>query len=317
MIFTDLRALLLDFNPRSEEYSVCSRFVDYLFDAQFKNIKSFGVGEKSEPVEHGFGYPHRWTENYVKGRYSKFYQLEDYLELNSELPMTFLSLTLKQKRDVFGNVIESVSLMEDYFRALSDAWKMLRRAILNMGIKIDYVGSVEPHQLNTGNPHHHTLILHKFTEEQKNILKKKYEEWGYGSFEHGLNFQDDVKIKNVRSYLLSYMLKSLPGYKSKFEGKEVKWTSSDLLFNAVAWDNKFRTWHASKRLTSIMKYDKYRNAVESAVKAVGDDSFVEQYREYLVSIEPKIEWLETKMEVLDSESVILWKKPVILEDIGG
>lgn len=309
MEFKDLRNLLLDFDVKSEEFLLCQSFIYYLEDSQFKNISAHGVDEKGEPKDCDFGYPHRWDVNYVLGRFSKMYYLdEDYIQKNPDIPMTFLSITIRQKKDRLGNVIESVGLMREYFRALSYAWRLLRREMLDMGHKIDYVGNVEPHQVNTGNPHHHTLIFDRFTENEKNHLKRKFEGWGFGSFEHGLDFQDNVKIKNIRSYLLSYMLKSLPGYKTKFKEKEQKWSSSDLLFNAVAWENKFRTWHASKKITSIMKYDKYRKPIKELSELMDIESNESQYREYLISVEPKIEWFETHLSIIDEETKIIWRK---------
>jgi hypothetical protein len=309
MDFPQFLELLKEFKTNSEEFFLCRQFVDYLIDSTGKNIKIRGLGGDNEDIFQDLGYPHRFTPKYVQGRIAKLFLLQGWYELQGDLPTTFISITVRQKRDSLGNVIMTVPVVEGYFKALSHGWHLLLREIRDMGHRPDFIGSVEPHKKNSGNPHHHTTVFDKFTIEEQIHLKHKWEKWGLGSFEHGLQFEDDVVVKSVLNYQLKHMLKSLPGYKSKFG--EVPWTAHDLLFNAVAWKNHFKTWHCSKNITQVMKYDKHRGRI-SEIREVLGNSFTAaveaSYRVYVDSYDSKIEWIQTDLEILQDETKIIWRK---------
>lgn len=305
---TTFETILRPFNSRSREGQVCNLFVDYLVDSQGKNIRGLCVTPDGEQDYHDFGYPHRWTDVYLKGRFAKMYLLEEWV---SEDPgrldnVTFLSLTVRQDRNDMGFVKASVDSIVKYWDSLILGWKRLRALWSKWKLHIDYVGVSEPHE--SGNPHFHVCVFHRFTSVQIDTMRSLWEAWGLGSYEHGLDFdvREHASIKSIRNYLLSYMLKSLPGYKSKFKD-EASWTSEELLFNAVAWYFRYRTWFASNTLSHVMVYDPLKKRLKESEEELGE---VPGLREFLQAQLDKLVWYETQLHLPDGEEKIIWKKAV-------
>lgn len=219
--------------------------------------------------------------------------------------VTFLSLTVRQDRNDMGFVKASVDSIVKYWDSLILGWRRLRALWSKWKLHIDYVGIAEPHE--SGNPHFHVCVFHRFTPFQIDIMRSLWEEWGLGSYEHGLDFdvREQASIKSIRNYLLSYMLKSLPGYKSQFKDA-VTWTSEELLFNAVAWYFRYRTWFASNSLASVMVYDplkKQLDAIEEESGFVPDAGL----REFLQKQLDELVWFETQLHLSDGEEKIIWR----------
>lgn len=252
--YSALRDLLSDFNPDSPEGMVCGRFVDYLFSSEGKNLHAHGVdlnepwGSAKKEVDVSFGYPHRWTDQYIRGRFAKLYRLEEwYATVKDTIPCTFLSMTISHPIDPrYSDIV-------DGFEALQRGKHLFLRELRHMGFHgFDYLGVAEPHE--NGFPHYHFILFLSLSVDQQNHLRTCWEKWGMGSFEHGLDFDERpaANISSIRNYLMKYMVKSLPGVSSRFG--DMSWSPSELLFNSVAWEQHRRTWFSSQELGSMMAY---------------------------------------------------------------
>lgn len=250
-----LNEILSGFHPSSYEHFVCSDFLKYLDRTFDSHIIAHGLSDNMVPVPKDFGYPHRYTENYIKGRFAKLYLLDTWYQLNPEMPMTFLTMTTRHKADSMVTLEESLTQgIRDSFKRLQKGWRLLMREIRRKHKGVNFMMVVEPHE--SGFPHYHMIIFASFTIDEQIEFRKFWEKWGIGSFEHGLDFDERPKkdnIKSLRNYLMKYMSKSFVDYSSKYGGV-VPWTKEQLLFNAIAWKFGFRTWKASNELSKVMKY---------------------------------------------------------------
>lgn len=251
----DLRTIANDHGIGSYEFQVCNEFLDYIDKTHDSHIIANGIAKNGKHIDHDFGYPHRYTEKYIKGRFAKLYLLDDWYKLNQSLPMTFLTLTTTDKPDNMLHLDEGHQLhsIHDSFERLQKGKRLLFREMLRKHKGLQYVSVTEPQK--SGNPHNHIIIFATFPIEEQIEYRKMWEKWNIGSFEHGLDFderQKSGKIKSLRNYLMKYMAKSFIDYKSKYD-KPI-WNKEQLLFNAVAWKYGFRTWCASHKLTQIMSY---------------------------------------------------------------
>jgi hypothetical protein len=246
---------LIEFEFGSDDLEICTEHLEYLERTANMNIKAIGRhNETGEIKEVDFGYPHRYTEEYLKGRYKKLYALDEWLEEQLEIKMTFLSFTIRhnyKSKYEMHNVDQRQAWFRDGFETLQEGKRLILMHVRKMYPKIQYVMICEPHE--DGYPHYHMLIFTQFKREEITKLKNMWLKYDMGSIEHGLKFQEivDRNIKGIRNYLMKYMLKSLPTYKSKYG--DTTWTKSQWLFNAVAWKYHFRTWFASNELSHIMR----------------------------------------------------------------
>jgi hypothetical protein len=258
----DLQRISLGFGRDTYEYELCHHFLTYLRDKSTSHIIAHGKTPEGEDVEHDFGYPHRYTDKYVRGRFAKMYKLDEWYQKHKHLKMTFVTLTTHHNIAA----MESLNMgllacrVDAVFKRLQEGKHLLFREMLRRHPGMQYVCVVEPHE--SGIPHIHAIIFESFSIDEQIEYRKMWERWNMGSFEHGLDFDErkDYKINSIRNYLLSYMLKSLPGYKSKFKGTAM-WTKEEILFNATAHKHGYRTWCPSHQLTMIMRY-KYTSEKE-------------------------------------------------------
>jgi hypothetical protein len=269
------------FNPSSFEYHVCNKFIEYLDRTSDSHIIAKGIEDNFSVYEKDFGYPHRYTEKYIKGRFAKLYLLDDWYKLEKR-PMTFLTLTSFHKADAMFTLETSlVNELRDTFDRLQKGKRLLMTELRHMGFKhVSYMMVVEPHK--SGFPHYHMIIFTSFTIEQQIRLKNCWEKWQIGSFEHGLDFDERPQkenIKSLRNYLMKYMSKSFVDYSSKYHNEP--WTKEQLLFNAVAWKYHYRTWCASNDLSKVMAYHP------------------EQFDDK--------EWIETSLTSETCDQHVLWK----------
>jgi Bacteriophage replication gene A protein (GPA). len=252
--FNLLNQILSCYNPSLFEHFVCSEFLKYLDRTSDSHIVVHGVNGSCEECDKDFGYPHRYTEKYIKGRFAKLYLLDDWYKQKVR-SMTFLTMTSFHKADSMFTLENSlVNEIRDTFARLQRGKRLFMWELRNMGFKgVSYMMVVEPHQ--SGFPHYHMIIFASFTIDQQIRLKNCWEKWGIGSFEHGLDFDERPQkenIKSLRNYLMKYMSKSFVDYTSKYH--ESPWTKEKLLFNAIAWKYRYRTWCASNDLSDVMAY---------------------------------------------------------------
>ena len=199
-------------------------------------------------------YIHRWNELYKKKVLGKFYALEDYAKINPFDALTMLTLTTHHAYYESGRrSAHSNATIPQSFKLLKQGWHKLSDAIRKRGYS--YVWILEPHR--TGYPHIHVAIIGRVDEKDQKRIKTLWTRYGGGSFEHGAHFSEksgEDSILSIRNYLMKYMIKSWA---------DSKWTTAQLVFNALVWDNNWRMWGASKKLSKIMKsYDPEKTDIE-------------------------------------------------------
>lgn len=250
-----LELLLNEYDSHSIDYEICSDFIEYLKDKNGKNIRAIGIkSSDGNQINCDFGYPHRYSPAYLKCRYAKLYLLDAWYQEHKELPLTFLSFTIRHNfKPYYENDNSKTLWFYDGFRKLYEGKQLLFRELRRMRNKsqLEYLMIVEPH--GDGYPHYHMILFTSFTFVEKQKLCRKWEKWQMGSVENGLNFDErlDSSFRSIRNYLMKYMSKSFIDYSSKYQG--CFWTKEQLLFNAVAWKYQFRTWCASRTLSGVMR----------------------------------------------------------------
>ena len=115
----------------------------------------------------------------------------------------------------------------------------------------NYVWVLEPHE--TGYPHCHLVVFHKFSDTEQNEIKRLWsEKYQAGSYDRGIEVtskRSDESIQSIRNYLMKYMTK-------QFGNGDEPWQDGEFLFNAMVWATGTRMWGASKCLTEIMRRPK-------------------------------------------------------------
>lgn len=195
-------------------------------------------------------YVHRWTALYKSSVIARFYQLEQWLKENPCDVITMLTLTTYHGYNKFGEPSEiSHATIEDGFNLLKhgadgkSGWDTLRKTIRMKGYQ--YVWVMEPHK--TGYPHIHVVIFGKVSEKDQERIKRLWHKYGCGSYEHGAQFSEKKgsdSIKSIRNYLMKYMIKAW---------RDSTWTTAQLVFNALVWDNHWRLWGASGSISDVMQ----------------------------------------------------------------
>src|SRR5665811_2140208 len=195
--FNLLNQILSCYNPSLFEHFVCSEFLKYLDRTSDSHIVACGVTDSCNECDKDFGYPHRYTEKYIKGRFAKLYLLDDWYKQEVR-PMTFLTMTSFHKADSMFTLENSlVNEIRDTFERLQRGKRLFMTELRNMGFKgVSYMMVVEPHE--SGFPHYHMIVFASFTIDQQIRLRNCWEKWGIGSFEHGLDFDERPQKENIK-----------------------------------------------------------------------------------------------------------------------
>lgn len=197
-------------------------------------------------VTHEIPYIHRWTPVYKASVLARFYQLEDHFKEHHTDTITMLTLTTYHAVYQSGKPSKnSTATIEEAFNVLKTAWLKLS-ADIRKGIGIPYIWIMEPHK--TGYPHIHVILFGKLRQGQQEKIKRLWSlKYGAGSYKHGAEFTEktaEESIKSIRNYLMKYMVKAW---------KDGKWTTAQLVFNALVWKNGWRLWGSTRDITEIMK----------------------------------------------------------------
>ena len=225
-------------------------FSCYLISKEDMKFRISGISEfegDEYTVTRELPYVHRWTDLYKRAVLAKFHQLETYLKENPIDVITMLTLTTYHAYDKFGRPSKtSTTTIPESFALLKNGWNGIRDSLKYRNLQ--YVWILEPHK--TGYPHIHVCILGKVTQKDQQKIINLWHKYGCGSLEHGAQFSEkkgDDSVKSIRNYLMKYMVKAW---------RDSKWTTAQLVFNSLVWDNNWRLWGSSKNLTIIMRNGK-------------------------------------------------------------
>lgn len=206
-----------------------------------------------------FPYIHRWKSEYRRSVLAKFYQLEDWYEQNPT-PITMLTLTTYQDGAYSRQVLGESFTIPESFGLLKNSWVYLRHAIKYYLPDTSWCWIMEPHK--TGYPHLHAVLFSDVSKgiqaSIKNLWATKY---NAGSYEHGVDFtanKPGQSVQSIRNYLMKYVAKGFTSTGSKF-GEGDTWGAGELVFNALAWKNKWRFFGASRDLCKVMAYNKEKD----------------------------------------------------------
>jgi hypothetical protein len=226
------------------------RFSAYLENTEGMTFRVSGTFEDDGEdciVTRELPYIHRWTPIYKKMVIAKFYKLEDYARSLGVTSLTMLTLTTFHAVDQFGRRVDTNDVtIPESFALLKQGWDKLRNAINKRGFQ--YVWIMEPHR--SGYPHLHVAIFGDVPLNDQIRIKHLWEKYGCGSYEHGAKFTAPKggNVKSLRNYLIKYMVKGLRDAK-------VKWTTAQLVFNALVKEYGWRLWGSTRDLTIAMKKD--------------------------------------------------------------
>lgn len=225
-------------------------FSIYLTSTDDMKFRVSGISEfegDENTVTREIPYIHRWTDLYKKSVMAKFYQLEGHIKEYPPGVITLLTLTTYHAFDQFGRPSKtSKTTIPESFELLKKGWNGIRDS-LNYR-KLQYVWILEPHK--TGYPHIHVCILGKVSHKDQQRIKNLWNKYGCGSVEHGAQFSEKTgnnSVKSIRNYLMKYMIKAW---------RDSEWTTAQLIFNSLVWNNEWRLWGSSKNLTTIMRNGK-------------------------------------------------------------
>ena len=198
-------------------------------------------------------YMHRWKTEYKNGVLWKFYRLEDYLKENPIDVVTMVTFTTSHGYNKFHRKGKTSNrTIQESFAELKEGWRKIRDNFRGF----QYVWIMEPHE--NGYPHIHVAVFGKIPEKDQYRIMSLWAKWGIGSYDHGVQFEAKEKkdsVKSVRNYLLKYMRKTIYKTESKY-GENEKWTTGELVFNALAYKHRWRFWGATKELSSVMRFTK-------------------------------------------------------------
>lgn len=242
-------------------YKVASDFVYYLDNTERLKLQIDGIRYSTHQGEVDVDairklnpYIHRWTEPYLKSRIAKGYLLDEWYR-EMQLPVTMLTyttyhdyLTHKKARPVKVNDGYTI---ESTFDILKTGFNRSRNMIRKIkGCSVPFLCMYEPHP-DSGYPHIHCLTFSDFDQGEMHRLKTHWSaKLSAGDYEHGLDFEEGTSFKSgeldsVKNYMLKYMAKTL------YDGWK-EWTAEELVFNAVAWKNHYRTFQPSHDLSRVM-----------------------------------------------------------------
>lgn len=228
--------------------NIVKHFRTYLVTTNDSTFRVSGIYKfegEDFTISNTLPYIHRWTDLYKKGVLARFYSLERELKGKPVNVVTMMTLTTYHGVNALGEKSKdhNETILEG-FTLLKEGWSKLRQRLRG----IDYVWIMEPHK--TGFPHIHVVILEKIDKERQMRLKRLWAAYGCGSVKYGIKFtekQGPDNIKSIRNYLMKYLVKSWI---------DSDWTTGQLVFNAIVWENDYRLWGASTRLSKIMRRSK-------------------------------------------------------------
>jgi hypothetical protein len=243
-------------------YADVRQFLEYLRTTSKCSFRLYGVVDDQTDdrymtdVQKDIEYIHRFTPTYRRAVLSKFYQLEDWHELNPS-PITMLSLTTYQAGSYSRSVKGKDITIPESFELLKTSWGVLRMAIRYYLPSIPFCWIMEPHE--TGYPHLHVVIFTDVTKGTQEALKRLWaEKYEAGSLDHGADFavsKPEQSIQSIRNYLMKYVAKGFTSTGSKF-GEGDAWTAGQLVFYSLVRKHGWRLFGASKDLCKIMAYNR-------------------------------------------------------------
>lgn len=199
-------------------------------------------------------YIHRWTDVYRKRQLAKLYQLDTWWKEN-RTPVTLLTLTTYQNGEHSKTIRGDIVTIEQSFFLLKDGWDKISKILRKYLPNPTYIWVIEPHK--SGYPHMHIVVFDAIPPDIQEKIKKLWSDTYYaGSKEHGVDFSirtPDDDIDSIRNYLMKYIAKGFLLTGTKFEDNQ--WTKEELVFNALIWKQKFRTFQPSRKLQKIMKWE--------------------------------------------------------------
>jgi len=240
---------------RKYEMVVCEflRYLENTENMKFRLSAEYYGENGIEDYTVEIPYMHRWKTEYKNGVLWKVYQLEEYLKMNPYEVITMVTFTTSHGYNKFHRKSEySDVTIQQSFADLKKGWAKIRHHLK----KYQYVWIMEPHK--NGYPHIHVVVLSVIPVKEQRQIKELWVKWGIGSHEHGVNFEakeKDQSVKSVRNYLIKYMRKTIYKTESKF-GENEKWTTGELIFNALAYKHQWRFWGATKALSAVMRFTK-------------------------------------------------------------
>jgi hypothetical protein len=223
------------------------------------------------------GYIHRWTAVYRDAVISKMYQLERWYQDNP-CAVTMATFTTYQDGKYSQKHVGKYTINQA-FRILKRSWNLVRMNLRYYSPELEFVYFYEPHK--SGYPHLHVLFFGNLSSDVQNKIKLLWsEKYKAGSFSHGVKFDEIKNLKSVKNYVIKYMAKIL---RSDINA----WTNGELYFNAIIWQDGFRLWGASQKLSKVMERQlKYVDAdeagynIDELVSMVSDWTFTELRNEH-------------------------------------
>ena len=231
---------------RLKPYSgLCFKFLCYLRDKEHVKIFIDGYDKIEDDytfIEHP--YMHRWKPEYTRYRLAQFYALDEWAKQNP-LPLTMLTFTTYHDNPHNKRVLK----IEDSWRELKMGFRKASHLITTVK-KSPYIWVVEPHPLS-GYPHIHAGYFAEFNDDEQDRLKNHWSRvLGVGDYEHGLDFSINQEynagdVTSLRNYFMKYLSKT-------FVDTIHEWTPEQLVFNAVAWQCKYKFFGCSRDISAAM-----------------------------------------------------------------
>jgi len=257
-------------NPAWKSYGrTVWTFITYLRLTKGLSFTAHGEAQTDEGIQEvttQLEYIHRWTPIYKKSVLAKFYQLEDYFK---EHPCNVTMITLTTYQDGKHSIEQKgeITTIPESFALLKEGWFKISKKLRKNHPRIEYAWIMEPHK--TGYPHIHVAYFGKITKAEQKRLKENWQTWGIGSKEYGLDFNEkisDQSVKSIRNYLMKYMAKAFAPEENGF------WTTAEIVFNALAWQNHWRLFGTTKKLTQVMKkHATEKTTTYNAVELIDQD----------------------------------------------
>jgi len=192
----------------------------------------------------------RWTTAYRKKLLAKLYLLDEYIKENPS-PVTLMTLTTYHDLKYRQNDDSPRLSIPEAFEVLKTSWKKLSMIIRKKMPNTEYIWIVEPQK--SGYPHLHVVLFADVSIGMQDGIKKQWEKYGAGDYEHGADFeirQPEDTIKSLRNYLMKYIAKGFVSTDSRFG--DHKWTPAELVFNALVAAGNYRTFQPSRGLQKYL-----------------------------------------------------------------
>lgn len=239
-------------NPELRKFQpLCRKFVDYLRWMDSAGLQICGFNTRTNTGRTiSMGMSHRWTRAYKNKLLAKLYLLDEYIKEN---PSAITLMTLTTYHDLKyreGDDSPRLSIPEA-FAVLKTSWKKLSMIIRKKMPGTEYIWIVEPQK--SGYPHLHVVLFADVSIGMQDGIKAQWAKYQAGDYEHGAQFeirQPEDSIESLRNYLMKYIAKGFVSTESRFG--DHRWTSAELVFNALVWDGNYRTFQPSRGLQQYM-----------------------------------------------------------------